>query len=110
MTTDIRQNVTAEEYAASMGAVEYDGVPLCPHIEGDSFSTFGHVDRERMAAAVDAYLRETVDERGPDPAKVQHVHGVLIHEGDADDEGWRIVWRDEDAGTPGAFPLTVVYA
>jgi hypothetical protein len=111
MTATIRHNVTAEDYASSMGAVEYEGVALCPHIEGDSFSAFGHVDRERMAAAVDAYLREAVDEPGPDPAKVQHVYALLIDDTeDGGDSEWRVVWRDKDAGTPGAFPLTVVFA
>ena len=99
-------------------AVTYAGVPLGFLGEESEWTiSFGHVERARMAEAVNAWLIEECGDRsggGYSPTDVQHVYAVRLPAwGYHDDVEWIIQWSRHETGpypldTPGAFLLTIV--
>jgi hypothetical protein len=71
----------------------------------------GHVPFLRFAAACDllAWSEGRASPTFDWMAFIEDVrHGYAVHAFASTPQNWRIHWSDVDAGTPGAFPVTIV--
>ncbi|WP_372595601.1 hypothetical protein, partial [Actinotalea sp.] len=87
------------------------GVPIVENEDATHVYSYGHVDPQAMADAVNAWDQEMVGDFSMDwrtgADEVQHAYAVTI-KGAGDPEGWWMSWRDVTAETPGAFPISLV--
>jgi hypothetical protein len=86
------------------------GIAIVDTEDGDVF-TFGHVDLDEFASAVNEHEAELIGHMDEDDqihtADVAHLWAVTVQPDDHP-EGWLINWgKNVSEQAPGAFPMTV---
>lgn len=104
---EVYEPLTQSEFDA--GSQTWDGVSFVEGEAGDHVFAYGHVDKEKIAAAVTAWeidLGAIVDEDDAyRPADVEHVYAVTTK---PDRDEWYISWAPEHQDHPNRFPVTVI--
>ncbi len=103
--TEALPPLTAADFVSGL---TYNCVNLIEDENGDWVYAYGHIDREKFAAAVNEFDRDMAGPLDWDQQytaeDVQHLHAVTVNP----PPEWYMTWANVDGDTPGAFPITVV--